>query len=354
MELELDWGALGALSNLAVQEGGIWLWGGVSFDAELNCGRRETFVAAAFSFYLVFEGSFKDFGRSCDSFGAALVGASSFGGVVWGIVGLWFSLPFSLLWNLWLGEHLRDQLHTDRVLVGHFTWHLGPGCWTFQFLRGTNFVGFSPWWCACGGGVLVGPWPRLLGSTIHWWRAFAGIQLVVAVTGLANSFLWIAVCGSAGDVVAGNLTLGQPEGAVELDVKMQEELEQTATGSMDVEQFDAEYTDPSAAVGTPEGVGKDDKARKIANRTPETEGKKNGDKIGKKRRKQLQFTASTPLTSGGEAPCEPAGNPSPASPTRKLKASAGDRGEGGAPAAPAGKVDKKKSREVGSSSTLGQ
>ncbi|CAM6093890.1 unnamed protein product [Calypogeia fissa] len=206
------------------------------------------------------------------------------------------------------------------------------------------------------------------------------------------------------------------------DGEEEDELEQIATESPDVELVDAEFAEPSAEIGIEEvaqalntvsdyiesiaevpiepplnaatqtprephlpsvdtnmitasdgehseyeahfsqGIGKDDKARKLANRTPEPEGK-SADKLGKKQRKQLQFPALEEKTDGGAPARSTEGLPSAASgstatapsPARKLKNSNGDKGVGGTlvPAL-SGKADKRKGKDVPSGSSVGK
>ncbi|CAM6113387.1 unnamed protein product [Calypogeia fissa] len=101
-----------------------------------------------------------------------------------------------------------------------------------------------------------------------------------------------------------------------------------------------------------QGIGKEKKARKQENRTPDDVGK-TADKMGKKQCKQLQFNAQEDPGRGADLLQEvlseaPMANPAPkpASPPRKLKASVGDRGESGAPApALAAKGEKRRGKD---------
>ncbi|CAM6104276.1 unnamed protein product [Calypogeia fissa] len=102
-----------------------------------------------------------------------------------------------------------------------------------------------------------------------------------------------------------------------------------------------------------QGIGKEDKARKQATRTPENTGK-TADKIGKKQRKQLQFNALGEPSRSGEHPQGALGDASitdnatqpETSPTRKLKGSSGDQAAGGSLApTPSVKGDKQRGKD---------
>ncbi|CAM6102950.1 unnamed protein product [Calypogeia fissa] len=93
-----------------------------------------------------------------------------------------------------------------------------------------------------------------------------------------------------------------------------------------------------------QAIGKEDKARKQANRTPDNAGK-TVDKLGKKQRKQLQFNAQG----------EPGRGAGPAhGGTNTLLGERGDGGAvpGAAPAAPVVKGDKRRSKDAAVGSPL--
>ncbi|CAM6088813.1 unnamed protein product [Calypogeia fissa] len=108
------------------------------------------------------------------------------------------------------------------------------------------------------------------------------------------------------------------------------------------------------------GALKDDKARKLASRTPENEGKPS-DKLGKKQRKQLQFSSQEVVGTGNASPrgvlnvvigAEGGTGKEPSS-ARQLKNAAGV-GEPGATSQASGKVEKRRGKAAVAGTPVGK
>ncbi|CAM6105475.1 unnamed protein product [Calypogeia fissa] len=104
-----------------------------------------------------------------------------------------------------------------------------------------------------------------------------------------------------------------------------------------------------------QGPLKDDKARKLANRTPEADGK-GAEKIGKKQRKQLQFTTQGEAPKRGETSSTEHREPVDAAAqvakehnsARKVKTVPADRGERiPLDANMSGPADRRRGKEIG-------